>query len=66
VYRFPEVVRFLKSRRIAGLGRVMQMNDKRTPQRILERKPTGTGIRGRPRKRWIVDTEEDVQIMGIR
>jgi len=23
-------------------------------------------IRGRPRKRWIVDIEEDMQIMGIR
>jgi len=29
-------------------------------------KPTGTRIRGRPRKRWIVDIEEDMQIMGIR
>jgi hypothetical protein len=23
-------------------------------------------IRGRPRKRWIEDIEEDIQIMGIR
>ena len=23
-------------------------------------------MRGRPRKRWIVDIEEDMQIMGIR
>jgi len=26
----------------------------------------GTRIRGRPRKRWVVDIEEDMQIMGIR
>jgi len=38
------------------------MDDKR----ILELKTTGTRIRGRPRNRWIVDTEEDTQIMGIR
>jgi len=25
-----------------------------------------TRIRGKPRKRWIVDIEEDMQIMGIR
>ena len=61
-----DVVRFIKSRRIAWLGHVMRMDDKRTPNRILEWKPIGTRIRGRPRKGWIVDTEEDMQIMGIR
>jgi len=61
-----DIVRFIKSRRIAWLGHVMRMDDKRTPKRILEWKLTGTRIRGRPRKRWIADIEEDIQIMGIR
>jgi hypothetical protein len=26
----------------------------------------GRRIRGRPRKRWIEDVEEDIQMMGIR
>jgi len=26
----------------------------------------GRRIRGRPRKRWIEDVEEDIQTMGIR
>ena len=51
---------------MACLGDVMRMDDKRTPKRILECKPIDTRIRGRPRKRWIVDIEEDMQIMGIR
>jgi hypothetical protein len=42
------------------------MDDKRTPKRILEWKPTNMRIRGRPGKRWIADIEEDMQIMGIR
>jgi len=33
---------------------------------ILVWKPIGTRIGGKPRKRWIVDIEEDMQIMGIR
>jgi hypothetical protein len=59
-------VRFIKSRRIAWLGHVMWMDDKKMSKRILEWKPVSTRIRGRPRKRWILDIEEDMQIMGIR
>jgi hypothetical protein len=61
-----DIVKFIKSRRIAWLCHVMRMDDRRTPKRILEWKPIGTRIRGRPRKRWIADIEEGMQIMGIR
>jgi len=44
----------------------MRMDDKGTPKRILQWKPIGTRTRGRQRKRWIVDIEEDMQIMGKR
>jgi hypothetical protein len=59
-------VRFIKSRRIAWLGHVMRMDDKRTPKRILHWKPIGTRTRGRPRKRYIAGIKEDLQIMGVR
>jgi len=42
------------------------MNDRRTPKKNLEWNPIGTRIRGRPRKRWIIDIEEDMQIIGIK
>ena len=61
-----DIVRFIKSRRIAWLGHVMRMDEDRTPKRVLEWKPIGRRIRGRPRKRWIKDVEEDIQRMGIR
>jgi len=61
-----DIVRFIKSRKIAWLGHVMRMDDKRTPKRILEWKHIGARIRGRPRKRWITDIEKDIEIMGIR
>ena len=41
------------------------MDKKRTLKRVLEWKPIRRRIRGRPRKRWIVDVE-DIQKMGIR
>ena len=53
-----DMVRFIKSRRIAWLGHVMRMDDKRIPKRILEWKLIGMRIRGRPRKGWIVEIEE--------
>jgi hypothetical protein len=59
------IVRFIKSI-IARIGHVIQMDDKRAPERVLEWKLIATRIRGRPRKRHIVDIEEDMQIMGIR
>jgi hypothetical protein len=64
--RNAEIVRFINSRRIVWLGHVMRMDDKRTPKRILQWKPIGTRIRGRPRKRWNAGIKEDLQIMGVR
>jgi len=61
-----DIVRFIKSRRIAWLGHVMLMDETRTPKTVLEWKPIGRRIRGRPRKRWLEDVEEDIQRMGIR
>ena len=61
-----DIVRFIKCRRIVWLGHVMRMDDKRSPERILQWKPIGTRIRGRPRKRWIAGIEEDLQIIGVR
>ena len=57
---------FVKSKRMAWLGHLLRMEAKRIPKRVLEWKPTGRRNRERPRKRWIEDIEEDIQIMGIR
>jgi len=61
-----DIVRFIKkSRRIAWLCHVMRMDDRRTPKKISELKPIGTRIRGRPRKGWIVDIEEDIRNKNV-
>ena len=51
---------------MAWLGHMMRMEGKRIPKGVPEWKPTGRRNRGRPRKRWIEEIEEDIQIMGIR
>ena len=64
--RDTDIVRFVKSKRMAWLGHVMRMEEKIIPKRALEWKPIGRRNRGRPRRRWFEDIEEDIQIMGIR
>jgi hypothetical protein len=54
-----DIVRFIKSR-MAWLGHVVRMDGGRMPRRILEWKPMGRRIRGRPKRRWIEDVEEDI------
>jgi len=44
----------------------MRMDEKRIAKRVLEWKPIGRRIRGRPGKRWVEDIEEDIQALGIR
>jgi hypothetical protein len=61
-----DIVRFIKSRRIACFGHVIWMYDKKTLKRILQWKPIDTRTRRRLRKRWIAGIKKDLQIMGVR
>jgi hypothetical protein len=45
-----DILRFIKSR-IAWLGHVMRVDDNRTPKRILQQKPIGMRVTGKPLKR---------------
>jgi hypothetical protein len=56
---------FLKISLILGVAN-NNMDEGRIAKRVLEWKPTGRRIRGRPRKRWVEDIEEDIQTLGIR
>ena len=61
-----DILKFVKSKRMAWLGQVMRMEEKRIPKTVLEWKPIGRRNRGRPKKRLNEDTEEDTEIMRIR
>lgn len=55
-------MRFIKGRRIAWLEHVMEMNEQRIPNMVLELKTLGKRMKGRLIKRWIDDVEEDLGV----
>ena len=60
-----DIVRFIKSMRISWLGHVMRMEDDRTPKAILRGTIVGQKRKGRPRRRWLQDVEDDLRRMGL-
>ena len=52
LYRSPNIVRVIKSRRLRWAGHVARMEEGRSAFKILTRKATGKGPLGRPRHRW--------------
>ena len=52
MYRSPNIVRVIKSRRLKRTGHVARMEEGRSALKILAGKPTGRRPLGRPRRRW--------------
>jgi hypothetical protein len=61
-----DIVKFIKSLRLRWCGHIERMNNEIMPKQIMTTKTEGTRKRGRPRKRWMDEVEEDLKIMGIR
>jgi hypothetical protein len=54
-----DIVKCIKSSRIRWYGYVERMQNQRTPKQIAAATREGTRKRGRPRKRWKEELEED-------
>jgi hypothetical protein len=54
----------IKSRRMRWAGHVARMGKKRNAYGILMRKPEGNRPLGRPRRRWVHNTEMDLRQDG--
>jgi hypothetical protein len=64
ILRGEDIVKFVKSLRLAWLGHVERMDEERMSRKLLHGKMEGRRSRGRPRKRWLQDLE-DMGIMHV-
>ena len=65
LYRSPNIVRVINSRRLKWAGHVAKMEEGRSVFKILIGKPTGKRPLGRPRRRWEDNIRMDLEEIGI-
>ncbi|PSN56106.1 hypothetical protein C0J52_10651 [Blattella germanica] len=61
----PDIVVKIKQERIRWAGHVQRISETGTAKKVFIGKLEGRRRRGRPRKRWIDDVEEDLRKMGV-
>ena len=65
MYRSPNIVRVIKSRRLGWTGHVARMEEGRSAFKIKTGKPKGRRPLGRPRRRWEGNIRMDLEEIGI-
>ena len=65
MYRSPNIVRVIKSRRLRWAEHVARMEEGRSAFKILTGKPTGKRPLGGPRRRWEDDIRMDLEEIGM-
>jgi hypothetical protein len=61
-----DIVRFIKAQRIKWLGHTQRMDKARPTRELLDWKPMGTRLVGKPRKRWQEDVIEDLKKLKVK
>ena len=65
MYRSPNIISVIKSRRLRWVGHVARMEEGRSAFKILTGKPTGKRPLGRPRHRWEDNIRKYHEEIGI-
>jgi len=60
------IVKWIKGQKISWLGNPERMEEGRMPKMIFTQELEVTRRRGRPRERWQVEVERDLQVLGVR
>jgi len=64
VYRSPNIVRVIKSRRMRWAGHVARMGEETGVYMVLVGRPEGRIPLGRPRRRWVDNIRMDLKEVG--
>ena len=62
----PNIVTYIKVKRLAWVGHLVLMNNDRTLKMVLNTKPDGVRSAGRPKLRWEDDVDQDIRILGVK
>ena len=65
MYRSPNTVRVIKSRRMRWAGHIVRMDEGRSAFKILTGKPISKRPSERPRRRWEENIRMDLKEIGI-
>jgi hypothetical protein len=65
LYRSPNIVRVIKSRRLRWAGHVARMEESRSAFKMLTGTPARKRPLGRPRLRWEDNIRMDLKEMGM-
>jgi len=61
-----DIVRFINAQRIKWLGHIQRMDQGRPTRKLLDWKPMGIRLVGRPRQRWQEDVREDLKKLKVK
>ena len=62
----PNIVNYIKVKRMAWAGHLVRMNNDRTIKKIFNAKPDGVRRVGRPKLRWEDGVDQDMRILEIK
>ena len=62
----PNIVNYIKLKRLAWAGHLVRVNSDRRLKKILNNKPDAVRSVGRPKLRWEDGVDQDMRISGVK